>query len=100
MFIKETHFNFPDGPVAKNPPSNAWAQVPFLVLEDSTCHGTTKLVGHNYQTCAVKPASHKYWSLCTLELVLCNQRSDHNEKTMHCKERKLTRNNEDPVQPK
>ena len=42
-------------------------QVRSLVQEDSSCHGTPK------------PLHHKYWA-CTLEPMLCNKRSHHNEK--------------------
>ena len=35
-----------------------------LVREDSTCHGATKPMRHNYWACALEPASHNYWSPC------------------------------------
>ena len=31
-------------------------------LEDSTCHGATKPVCHNYWACALEPGSHNYWA--------------------------------------
>ena len=30
-------------------------QIQSLVQEDTTCHGATKLVRHNYWACALKP---------------------------------------------
>ena len=67
-----------------------------LVQEDSTCHGTTK------------PVCHNYWSLHALEPMICNKKSHHDEKPMHCNEEEsplaTTResprsSNEDPAQP-
>ena len=54
-------------------------QVRSLIQEDLTCRG------------AAQPMHHHYWAH-TLEPWLCNRRSNHNEKPMHC--------NEDPLQPK
>ena len=34
---------------------------PSLFWEDSTCHGTTKPVCHNYWICALAPMSSNYW---------------------------------------
>ena len=39
---------FPGGPAVKNPPANAGNTGSILVWEDPTCHGTTKLINHNY----------------------------------------------------
>ena len=33
-----------------------------LVQEDPTCHRATKLMSHNYWTCALDPASRNYWA--------------------------------------
>ena len=45
---------------------------------------------HNYQACALEPASHNYWAYvpqllkpALLEPVLCNKRSHHKEKAVH-----------------
>ena len=67
-------------------------QVQSLIWEDPTCHRATKPMGHNYWACALEPRNHnywaplhhKYWSLCTLEIVLCNKRSHHNEMPTPC----------------
>ena len=48
------------------PLQGTWVQ--FLVWEDPTCHRAAKAVRHNY------------WSLSTVEMVLCNKRSHQNEK--------------------
>ena len=40
------------------PMQRTWVQ--SLVLEDPTCHEATKPVRHNYQACALEPASHNY----------------------------------------
>ena len=37
-------------------------QVRALVQEDTTCHGATKPVCHNYWACALEPVSHNYWA--------------------------------------
>ena len=39
-----------------------------LAREDSTCHGATKSVRHNYRTCALEPTRHNYWSPRTYSL--------------------------------
>ena len=36
--------------------------VGFLIQEDPTCLGATKLVGHNYWACALEPRSCNYWA--------------------------------------
>ena len=48
------------------PMQGTWVQSP--VREDSTCHGITKPLHHNYWTCTVEPARHNYWSLSTESL--------------------------------
>ena len=69
------------------------------VWGDPTCHGTTKLMCHNYWACALEPMSHSCWAPvpqllkpACLEPMLCNKRSHHNEKPAHC--------NKDLMQPK
>ena len=61
-----------------------------LVQEDSTCHGATKPVSHNYWACALEPVSHNYWAhepqllkLTCLEPILHIKRSHCNEKPAH-----------------
>ena len=55
-------------------------RVQAVVREDPACHGATKPVHHNYWACALETAGHNYWSPRTLETVLRNKRSHHNEK--------------------
>ena len=74
---KKRNWDFPVGPVVKNPSANA--RVRFLVRKESTCHGTTKPVHHNW---AHVPQPLK--SECPH-----NTRSRHNEKSGH--------HNEDPA---
>ena len=46
------------------PMQGTWVQ--SLVREDSTCHGETKFLCHNYWSpSALGPASCNYWSLCS-----------------------------------
>ena len=52
------------------PIQETWVQ--SLVWEDSTCCRATE------------PLHHDFWSLWALEPVLCNQRSQHSKKPMHC----------------
>ena len=73
------------------PVQRTW--VPSLVREDSTCHGATKPMCHNYWACALEPTSHNYWARVPkllkpahLEPVLCSKRSHRNEKPTHCNE--------------
>ena len=61
---------FPGGPVVSNLPACA----EDIGWEDSTCHGATK------------PMHHNYWSPHTLEPVLCNKGSRCLEKPKHCRE--------------
>ena len=72
-------------------------QVQSLVREDSTCHR------------AIKPMYHNYWNLRAFEPVLHNKRSNHNDEPIYHNQRvvparhnqrKPTRSNEDPAQPK
>ena len=90
-------------------------QVRALVREDSTFHGATKPVRHNW-ACALEPVSHNYWGCMPqllkpahLEPMLLSKRSHRNEKPAHCNEEqpllaatgeKPARSNEDPTQPK
>ena len=55
-----------------------------LVQEDSTRHGPTKSMGHNYRACTLEPLSRNYWSPYALEPVCCNRRSPCSEKLIHC----------------
>ena len=41
-------WDFPGGPVVKNPPGNAATWVRSPVWEDPICHGASKLMRHNY----------------------------------------------------
>ena len=63
------------GLVVKNLPASLGDTDLIPGLEDSTCHGATK------------PMSRKYWSSCTLEPVLHNERSHRIEKSMYCNQR-------------
>ena len=54
-------------------------QVWALVWEDSTCYGATKPVHHSYRAHVLQLLKSK-----CLEPVLCNKRSHHNEKPVHC----------------
>ena len=65
-------------------------QVRALVREDPTCLRATKPMRHSYWACALEPTSHNYWAHvpqllkpARLEPVLCNKRSQHNEKPAH-----------------
>ena len=65
-------------------------RVRSLVQEDSTCHGVTKPMCHNYWAWALEPMSHNYWTSVPqllkpvrLEPVLRNKRSHRNEKPAH-----------------
>ena len=46
--LKEGNKDFPGGPLVKNLPANAGDTGSSLIQEDSTCHGATKPVCHNY----------------------------------------------------
>ena len=68
-------------------------RVQALIQEDSTCHGATKPMHHNYWACALESASRNYWvrvpqllKPTRLEPVLHNKRSHRNEKPTHCNE--------------
>ena len=65
-------------------------RVRALVREDTTCHGATKPVCHNYWACTLEPASHNYWARVlqllkpvSLEPVLRNKRSHRDKKPTH-----------------
>ena len=98
-------------------------QVRALVREDPTCHGATKPVRHNYWACALEPVSHNYWArerqllrphATTTEAHALRDRAPQQEKPpqreartpqgrvtpTRCNQRKPTRSNEDPTQPK
>ena len=84
------------------PMQGTWAR--SLIWEDPTCHGAIKPMCHNYWTCALERGSHRCWSPCTLELMLCNKRSHCNEEPVQsspCSQpEKDPRSNKDPAQPK
>jgi len=63
-------------------PTMQGTQVRSLVQEDSTCHGATKPVWHNYWACTLQILK----SAC-LEPVLCSKRSPRNEKPRHCSQK-------------
>jgi len=46
--LRSVWWDFPGGPVVKNPPANAGDMVQSLIWEESTCLWATKLVHHNY----------------------------------------------------
>ena len=59
------------------------AQVQFLVWGDSTCHGATKPVHHNYWgPCDLEWESHNFWA-CTLQLLKPLNLCYPNEKMVH-----------------
>ena len=45
--FKSVDWDFPAGPVVKNPPANAATRVQSLVWEEPTCLGATKPRSHN-----------------------------------------------------
>ena len=61
--------------------------VESLAQEDSTCHGATK------------PVSHNYWA-CDLKTLLCNKGSHHKEKSPWLQLEMWPHSNEDLAQPK
>ena len=70
------------------PTQETWIQP--LVQEDPTCLRATKPVCRNCWACAPEPGSHNYWARVsqlpkprTLEPMLQNKRSQHNEKSVH-----------------
>ena len=46
--------------VVENLPANAGDMGSIPAQEDSTCHGATKPVCHNYCTCALEPGNCRY----------------------------------------
>ena len=102
--------------VVENLPANAGDMGSIPAQEDSTCHGATKPVCHNYCTCALEPGNCSYWAhMPQLLKPTCprahapQQKKHHNEKPMHCSEEeplltetreKPTCRNKDPAQPK
>ena len=50
----------PDGSVVRYLPAKQDTRVQSLIQEDSTCHGATKTVCHNYWECALEPRSCDY----------------------------------------
>ena len=78
---------FPGGLVIKNPPASAREMV--TISDPGRFHmpRTTKPMYHNYWSCALEPRSHNCWSLCTLEPMLLDKRSQCNEKPGHRNQR-------------
>ena len=64
--------------MVKNPPANAgWSRkIPHAAEQLSPCATTIEPV-------ALVSGSHSYWSLCSLEPMLHNERNHHNEKPLH-----------------
>ena len=83
----EKYLSFPGGSVVKNQLISAGDMGSIPGLESSTYNGATKPVHHNYWACALDPRSYNYWAQVpqwlkstTLEPMLHNKRSHHNEK--------------------
>ena len=72
--------------LVKNPPANAGDVGSIQFWENPTCCGATKPMHHNCWACALAPRSHSYWTPCSREPTLCNQRSHHSEKPAACSE--------------
>ena len=56
---------FPSGSVLKKKKIHLPMQetgVRFLIWEEPTRHGATKLMSHNYWACTLEPRSHNYWT--------------------------------------
>ena len=103
----------PGGSVVKSlrkQEAGVWSRI----WEHLTYRGASKPVCYNCWACAPEPAGHNswahmpnYWSSRTLETLLCNKRSHHNEKPMHQNESSLPSlqlekspcSTEDPEQP-
>ena len=58
-------------------------QVGSLIQEDPTCPRATKSLSRSCWTCALEAGNHSYWSVYTLEPLLCNKISHCNEKPAH-----------------
>ena len=81
--------DFPGDAVVENLPADA---------EDTGLipgPGRSHMPRSNYWACALEPASHNYWSPCTLKPMLRNKRSHHNEKPMHWNKEKPMHCNEE-----
>ena len=82
--------------------------VQSLAWEDSTCHGATRPVHHNYWAHALEPSSCNYWAYALQLLKPAHSRAHalQQEKPPQWEvcapqlERKPTHNNRDQVQPK
>ena len=79
------------------PMEGAWVQ--SLVQEDSTGHGATKPVHHNYWACALEPRSRHHWSVHA-HAHAPQEKPPQWEVPTLCNERKPEQSNEDPVYPK
>ena len=81
--------DFPGVSVVKKPPVNAG--------NTSSIPGPVR----SHMPRATKPVHYNHWSPHTLEPVLCNKRSHHNEKPVHSPQlEKSPHSNKDPAQPK
>ena len=81
---------FLGGAVLKNPPANAGDTGSIPGPERSHMRRATKPVYHNYWAYALEPTTHSYWARVlqllepgSLEPVLRNKRSHHDEKPEH-----------------
>ena len=82
------YMGVPDGSAVKKiclPMQDTW--VPSLIQEDPICCRTAKPKHHNYKASSLEPRSCTYWTHAlqllkpsTLEPMLHNKRSHHNEK--------------------
>ena len=76
-------WDFPGGAVGRNLPAKQRTWVHFLVREETTCLGETKLLYYDYCACApespslqtTKPANFGYWGPHALEPALCHEKS-------------------------
>ena len=58
-------------------------RVKSLIREDPICCGATKIVCHNYWSCALEPGSHNYWAHMPLVLKpMCLRSQDPQEKPL------------------
>ena len=61
-YLEKKLWGFPDGLVVKKPPAMKETQIQSLILEDSTCHGATKLMHHHHWACGLEPERCNYWA--------------------------------------
>ena len=118
LFCFDFHFwryeqSFPGGSVVKNPPANTGDTDLIPGLEDPTCGGANKPVGHSYRDCASELGSHSYWAhVPQLRKPQAREPMLHSKRS-HCNERpanqssphllqleKSLHSNKAPAQPK